>query len=49
VGFCTIDAQGKPWISPSVHEAEARLLQQLAENPIATNKEYFPIEGDGDF
>jgi aspartate aminotransferase, mitochondrial len=43
------DAQGKPWILPSVQEAEARLLQQQAENPFATNKEYLPIEGDGDF
>ena len=35
------DASGKPWVLPSVREAEMRLLEE--------NKEYLPIEGDAVF
>jgi aspartate aminotransferase, mitochondrial len=43
------DAEGKPWILPSVQEAEARLWQQQADTPTVVNKEYLPIEGDAAF
>jgi aspartate aminotransferase len=35
------DASGKPWVLPSVREAETRMLEE--------NKEYLPIEGDAAF
>lgn len=37
------DEQGKPWVLPSVHEAE-RVIWEKNED-----KEYLPIEGDKDF
>jgi len=37
------DADGKPWVLPSVREAEARLMSSNA------NKEYSPISGDSEF
>ena len=43
------DAQGSPWILPTVAQAEAKLLQQQAQHPLQVNKEYLPIEGDGEF
>lgn len=39
------DTKGKPWVLPSVSEAE-KLLIEIASN---NNKEYLPIEGDGEF
>jgi len=41
------DAHGKPWVLPTVQEAEKRILEQQATG--AANKEYLPIEGDADF
>lgn len=38
------DEEGKPWVLPSVREAEKKLWEDAAEN-----KEYLPIDGDRDF
>lgn len=38
------DENGKPWVLPSVHQAE-RILWENAQEV----KEYLPIEGDADF
>jgi len=38
------DANGKPWILPSVREAEKRMINEASET-----KEYLPIEGDTEF
>lgn len=38
------DENGKPWVLPSVREAEKRIWESPAEN-----KEYLPIDGDRDF
>ena len=39
------DANGKPWVLPSVHQAERIIWENIATQ----NKEYLPIEGDADF
>jgi aspartate aminotransferase len=38
------DAEGKPWVLPSVREAEKIMMASTTEN-----KEYLSIEGDADF
>ena len=43
------DAHGRPWILPTVAQAEARLLLQQAEQVATVNKEYLPMEGDAEF
>jgi aspartate/tyrosine/aromatic aminotransferase len=38
------DSQGRPWVLPSVREAEARM-----SSAHGANKEYAPIDGDAEF